>query len=482
MGYNSRAEWTTVSSPVPQVTHCLEQIQEAQSQASTAMCKAQLEWIKDKEKKQHEFQKGDQVWLNGRNIKTYHPTAKLAPKHHGPFPIQRVLSPINYQLTLPEQWKIHDVFHVDLLTPYRETEFHGTNYARPPPDLVGNEEQYEVERVLDERNHGRWKKKQYLVKWKGYPDADNQWLDAKDMENAQELIAEFHHSNSILSSHIKRAAERFSVLYPVLPSTLTSAHMSNASHSTNHTTTVEENTAPLPDPPRTTTSDVPKSPVCAPISTPTTFYRVRDEDFPHLDEPTPSQLNDSDQENVPPPVVPPTIRASSPIQAEPLGRMRASIPFSNDEAVNRALLSALTRVRNNVHHGRTYQLQIEEIVRIGRDLQYRGTPSEDEEAALLVAQLNAIRPLESATDSASSPPPANITFPTPTVPRNSQVMSSTMASCARVHTVARGLAPPQPNCTHGSRGSGSQARHLGTRVLPLPEGVRVGAELLLTHP
>ena len=66
-----------------------------------------------------------------------------------------MLSPISYQLTLPEQWKIHDVFHVDLLTPYRETEFHRPNYAQPPPDLVGEEEQYEVEQVLDERNHGR---------------------------------------------------------------------------------------------------------------------------------------------------------------------------------------------------------------------------------------------------------------------------------------------------------------------------------------
>ena len=129
------------------------------------MRKAQLGWIRDREKKQHVYQKGDQVWLDGRNIKTYQPTAKLAPKHHGPFPIQCVLSPIDYQLTLPEQWKIHDMFHVDLLTPYREMEFHGANYARPPPDLIGEEEQYEVEQVLDERNHGRWKKKQYLVKW-----------------------------------------------------------------------------------------------------------------------------------------------------------------------------------------------------------------------------------------------------------------------------------------------------------------------------
>ena len=55
---------------------------------------------------------------------------------------------------LPEQWKIHDVFHVDLLTPYRETEFHGANYTQPPPDLVGEEEQYKVEQVLDERNYG----------------------------------------------------------------------------------------------------------------------------------------------------------------------------------------------------------------------------------------------------------------------------------------------------------------------------------------
>ena len=129
MGYNPRAEWTVVTSPVPQVTHRLEQIQEARDTARLAMRKAELGWIRDKEKKHHAYREGDQVWLDGRNIKTYHPTAKLAPKRHGPFPIERALSTITYQLTLPEQWKIHDVFHVDLLTPYRETEFHGPNYA-----------------------------------------------------------------------------------------------------------------------------------------------------------------------------------------------------------------------------------------------------------------------------------------------------------------------------------------------------------------
>ena len=199
-----------------------------------------------------------------------------------------------------------------------------------------------MEQVLDERNYGHWKKKQYLVKWKGYPDSDNQWLDAKDMENAQELIAEFHRSNHELCSHIKRALVHLRQLNPLsstLPPTFTSTHMSDSAHSSDHTTAVEENTNPLPVPPRTATPNAPASPVRAEVSAPTTFYRVRDEDFPHPDEPTPSELNDSDQENMPPPVIPTTARTGSPVRAQVLGRTHMSVPFSNDDAVNRALVS-----------------------------------------------------------------------------------------------------------------------------------------------
>ena len=132
---------------------------------------------------------------------------------------------------------------------------------------MGEEEQYKVEQVLDEHIHGHWKKKQYLVKWKGYPDSDNQWLDAKDMENAQELIAEFHTSNSKLSSHIKRALERPSNLHSpsTLPPILYFAHMSDASHTTELPSTAKENTAPLPIPPREAAADVSTGPVLVQI-------------------------------------------------------------------------------------------------------------------------------------------------------------------------------------------------------------------------
>ena len=72
------------------------------------------------------------------------PTAKLAPKRHGPFKIIQVMSPVNYCLELPTQWSIHPVFHINLLTLYRETPTHGANYLRPPPDLIDGEEEYEV--------------------------------------------------------------------------------------------------------------------------------------------------------------------------------------------------------------------------------------------------------------------------------------------------------------------------------------------------
>ena len=115
------------------------------------------------------------------------------------------MSPVNYRLELPTQWSIHDVFHTDLLTPYKETVTHGANYQRPPPELVENVEEYEVEKVLDSRRQGRGRKLQYLIKWKGYADSDNQWVPWDDV-HADEEIRKFKQSNPTAETHIKAAS------------------------------------------------------------------------------------------------------------------------------------------------------------------------------------------------------------------------------------------------------------------------------------
>ena len=146
---------------------------------------------------------GDQVWLEGCNLCVIQPATKLAPKRYGPFKVTQVMSSVNYHLELPMQWTIHPVFHIDLLMPYCKMPIHGANYLCPPQDLINGEEEYKVEYVLAKRRTGQRHQLQYLVKWKGYPDADNQWINAQDM-SADEAIVEFEHSNSAPREYIRR--------------------------------------------------------------------------------------------------------------------------------------------------------------------------------------------------------------------------------------------------------------------------------------
>ena len=97
------------------------------------------------------FKVNDKVWLEARNLKRNILDLKFAPKREGPFTITRVLSPLSYELKLPTSWKIHPVFHASLLTPYHENEVHGPNFPAPPPDLIDNEEEYKIERILKHR-------------------------------------------------------------------------------------------------------------------------------------------------------------------------------------------------------------------------------------------------------------------------------------------------------------------------------------------
>ena len=232
MGYNPAADWRPVNATVPAPITQLEQWTKARQVAYVQMKSAQECWAKAK-KEGRRFQKGDLVWLEGRNLKVDQPTSKLAAKRYGPFSVVQVLLPITYQLTLPVQWKIHLVFHVDLLTPYKETAFHGANYTRPPPDLIDNEEEYEIEQILNSRTRGRNRRVQYLVGWVGYPESDNQWLDA-DQLTADEAIREFKKKCPDAITHIRHATMGnplidFPLMSSPTPSTIENVIHSNAS-------------------------------------------------------------------------------------------------------------------------------------------------------------------------------------------------------------------------------------------------------------
>jgi len=107
--------------------------------------------------------------LSGRNIKTHRPTKKLEHKNHGPFQIESMVSPLTVHLTVPRKWKIHNVFHVLQLEPYRASN----HRALPDPSKVLREaddieqsKEYDVKEVMSsvECGWGNNKRILYLIK------------------------------------------------------------------------------------------------------------------------------------------------------------------------------------------------------------------------------------------------------------------------------------------------------------------------------
>src|ERR1700744_212325 len=147
MGYNPRASWIDKPSLVPQVVLRIDQFKKAREQAQTAMTNAQKLWVKHHDTPRYNI--GDQVWLEGKNLQMQYLTSKFGAWRYGPFSVKKVMSPVNYQLELPIQWSIHPMFHTDLLTPYQETKIHRENYSCPAPDMIDDQEEYEVEQIIN---------------------------------------------------------------------------------------------------------------------------------------------------------------------------------------------------------------------------------------------------------------------------------------------------------------------------------------------
>ena len=131
-----------------------------------------------KSKKAPSYRKGDLVMLNGKNLRTRRPSRKLEHKLYGPFKVEKVLSPTAIRLELPKRWRIHNVFHVSLLEPYRES----AKALRPLLDLDQamrdademdlEEGLWEIQEIMGSSCDSKGTVK-YLVQWKGFPEEND---------------------------------------------------------------------------------------------------------------------------------------------------------------------------------------------------------------------------------------------------------------------------------------------------------------------
>ena len=96
--------------------------------------------------------------------------------------------PVHVPLALPPSDKTHPVFHVSKLKVYQPNNpalFPDREPQQPPLVVVKGEEEFIIERIVEERKVGRGK--QYLVCWKGYPESDNSWEPARELQETEAL-------------------------------------------------------------------------------------------------------------------------------------------------------------------------------------------------------------------------------------------------------------------------------------------------------
>ena len=126
---------------------------------------------------------------------------KLLPRCLGPYTVQDVPDGhrLNYTLELPGSWRVHNTFHRDQLVLYVDPKAaFRTRMVEPRHRITstyGNEE-YEIEEVINTRIHRR--KRQYLVRWKGYAAQHDSWVREDELDNAQQKVQDYLDATGIV--------------------------------------------------------------------------------------------------------------------------------------------------------------------------------------------------------------------------------------------------------------------------------------------
>ena len=203
---------------VPAAGNFVDRISESISRAKSLLHAAQQRQkaFADRGRRELVLEVGAEVLLSTKYLQLKNPGArKLLPKWIGPFKVLERVGQVAYRLDLPQSLKIHPVFHVSLIQPYRSD---GRVQPPPPPIELEDGLEYEVERILAHRDRKvRTKGKrtvlrtEYLVSWKGYGPEHNSFEPERNLKNAQDAILQYWDVTANRSAGEKRRHRRAGV-------------------------------------------------------------------------------------------------------------------------------------------------------------------------------------------------------------------------------------------------------------------------------
>jgi hypothetical protein len=146
----------------------------------------------DQKRRHLEFQVGDHVYLKVKARKSslkLGNCAKMAPRFCGPFEILARIGPIAYQLALPANLRIHNVFHVSLLKKYIHDPTHMIDWNLVQVEPEG-EFQVEPLRILDRREITLRNRviAQVKVQWKHFSPEEATWELEGDLRKSHPIL------------------------------------------------------------------------------------------------------------------------------------------------------------------------------------------------------------------------------------------------------------------------------------------------------
>jgi ribosomal protein L21E len=126
-----------------------------------------------------EFEVGDHVYVKVKPRKSslrLGSSVKLSPRYCGPFEILARIGPVAYQLALPANIRVHNVFHVSLLKKYVHDATHVIDWTDIQVEPEGDF-QVEPECIIDTREHVLRNRtiRQVKVQWRHLSPAEATW-------------------------------------------------------------------------------------------------------------------------------------------------------------------------------------------------------------------------------------------------------------------------------------------------------------------
>ena len=131
---------------------------------------------------------------------------KLGQQFAEPFEVIERIERLAYRLKLPPTMKIHDVVSVVHLKSATApaSDPYGRQPTVPPTVVVDNENEHEIERLIRKRQRRYDRAKQattqYLIRWKGCDPQKDEWLSAKQLTNAPDVVRKFEEANGAASA------------------------------------------------------------------------------------------------------------------------------------------------------------------------------------------------------------------------------------------------------------------------------------------